>query len=59
MLLRAATASLERGFPVSGVRGGDIEGGSEARESRTPAILKTSEPRSLRSARIVVRCFEG
>jgi hypothetical protein len=56
VLLRAAKASLERGLPVNGgVSGPDIDGGSEARESRMPAILKRSEPRSLRNANTVVR----
>jgi len=58
--VRDATASLERGLlEVAGVRGRDIDGGSEAKESRMPAILKRSAPRSFWRERTVERWFEG
>jgi len=60
VLVRDATASLEIGLlEAAGVRGRDMDGGSDARESRIPAILKRSAPRSFWRERTVERWFEG
>ena len=55
--LRDATASLESRLTPSGigVRGRERDGGSEARESRMPAILRVSCPRSVLRAKMVGR----
>jgi hypothetical protein len=58
-LLREEMASLERGLVVIGVRGRDVGGGSDAKESRIPATLRRPDPRSFRKARIVARCCSG
>ncbi len=63
---RLAIASLESRLVELGIRvredmkvpGLDRDGGSEARESRTPAIFKRSAPSSLRSAKMVGRSEE-
>ena len=59
VLFRAATASLDRGLLLDcGVRGRDIDGGSEARESTMPEILNRSPPSNFRSSNIVSRWFK-
>ena len=57
--LRRATAVLDNGCIVAGVRGRDMDGGSEATESRIPAIFKRSAPRSLRRASTTPRYLES
>jgi hypothetical protein len=58
-LLQEEMASLDRGLAVIGVRGRDMGGGSEARESRIPATLRRPDPSSFRKARMVARYCSG
>lgn len=55
---RAFVGVGDRGLEDIDVPGRDMDGGSEARESRIPAILKRSLPRRLRRAKTVGRSEE-
>lgn len=55
---RAMIGAGERGREDIDVPGRDMDGGSDARESRMPAILKRFVPRRLRRAKIVARSVD-